>query len=130
MSSYGDDLVAKTIVCDSLRANVEHVGTVHHSETLNIQNPAKTGATSKVINATAGANAGTTVLGFYGATPVDQPATIDAAAAAAATPDNTSPFGFADAAAMNAYTASVNAIKDQLNLVIAALKEVGLVATS
>ena len=135
MSSYGNFLSSETFNCDTLHCKNAFIAeaneaNVHHSEKLNIQNPAKTGATSKVINAEAGADAANTNLGVWGATPVDLPANIAAATAASATADNTSPYGFADEAAMNAYTASINGIKDQLNLVIAALKEVGLVASS
>ncbi len=135
MTSYGPNLTSETLNCDTLNCknafiSEAHEVNVHHSTKLNIQNPLKTGSTSKIINAEAGADAASTKLGFWGATPVDQPANITAATAASATADNTSPFGFTDEAAMTAYTASINGIKDQLNLVIAALKEVGLVASS
>lgn len=122
MSSAGNYLFAKEIDCDTLRANVT---TIQESTSLDVQNPAKTGATSKVINATAGADAASTVLGFYGAAPVDQPATIADATAASTSPG----ASYDQAEVVAVYTAANDAVA-KVNAVIAALKELGLVAAS
>lgn len=61
------------------------------------------------------------LVGFWGATPVDQPANIADVTTTAAT--NSSPYGFASAAQASALVANVNAI-------IAALEEVGILASS
>ena len=145
MSSYGDHFSADTIVCRKAFIKEAHETEQHRSRALDIQNPKDTGATSKIINAVAGtlADKTDTKLGFWGATPADQPDTVadlvvDAAAVSATPTANTtsanSVFGFLDSATMAAYTTAINANKDKananavkVNKIIAHLKALGLI---
>lgn len=141
MSSYGSHFSADTIVCKSITATVSHQSEQHESSKLDIQSTNGAVVVKKLINGTAGESDATTVLGFWGATPADQPDTVAAlavdAAAVAATPTlatATDAVCFASSAIMTTYTTAINANKDKANAnavkvneIITHLKALGLI---
>lgn len=88
-------------------------------------------------------NESTSLVGFYGATPVDQPATIASVTTGAITSvtttaaTSTTPYGYLTSTQADAIVVGVNALitraalqNTQGNAVLASLKELGLIASS
>jgi len=70
------------------------------------------------------------LLGFYGTTPCDQPASANQAAVAVSTittaATSTTPYGFATSTQADAVAAQVVLLRTAVNQILADLKELGL----